>query len=291
MHRTLGLVTFLVVSVLMLFNNDSVLPNQQLASAAASFAEPQFWIAEDAKREISELPVADFAIFDAITGEILVTKSKYGNQKLPIASVTKLVTASVINDDLDLGVMTTITKADVDTEGRSGKLKVGEEYTYRELLFPLLLESSNDAATVFERVTGGDLISAMNSFAQGLGAANTSFADASGLSSRNVSTVSDLALITSYLYQNQSHVLDITKLSQYIGPYTGWVNNNPVLGSDYVGGKHGYTEAANRTIVSLFNEDFTTGKRVVGYVVLGSDDVRSDVATLRQFVAQAVKYE
>ena len=74
-----------------------------------------------------------------------------------------------------------MTQDDVAAEGRAGKLEAGQKYVLRDLLFPLLLESSNDAAAVFERTLG------KISFPQ------VQLADASGLSSYNVASASDLA--------------------------------------------------------------------------------------------------
>ncbi len=236
------------------------------------------------------LPAKAFLIFDVKTGEVLASNNS--NAVLPMASVTKIFTASTIIKNMALVATTSITASDVETEGKAGKLKTGEEYTYQELLFPLLLESSNDAAAVFERLTKGDVVAQMNTLVTEAGAENTSFADASGLSKNNVTTATDLAKLTSYLSENYPQVFDITILSKYVGPYTGWMNNNPVVAeANYLGGKHGYTEAAGKTIVSLFAENFSNEERVIGYVILGSNDLRSDVKTLRKFVAESVKFQ
>ena len=290
MHKLFTGATFFGVLILALFFFNNAISSQQLASASASYTTADFHIDENAKSDILELPVSAFAIFDVETGEILVSKNS--GKKLPIASVTKLVTAASAMDNLDLDLAAIITASDVLTEGKAGKLQAGEKYSQRELLFPLLLESSNDAAVVFERVTDDGIISGMNSFVENLGATQTSFADASGLSSRNISTAEDLALVTTYLYENQPHVFDMTKLPQYVGPYTGWVNNNPVIEKDnYLGGKHGFTHAAKLTIVSLFEEDFVAESRAIGYVVLGSSDLRADISALRQFTTNSISFE
>jgi D-alanyl-D-alanine carboxypeptidase len=191
----------------------------------------------------------------------------------------------------DLTSSTTITYADTWAEEDFGKLHAGEEYVLRELLFPLLLESSNDVAAHFERVTKGEVIKEMNNLANEAGLTNTDLVDASGLSAKNVSTASDLARFLSYLHQNHSHILDITTLRQYVGPYTGWVNNSPVLNKDYAGGKHGYTEAALRTGAVLFKEDISGTQRTIGYVVLGAASLSADITHLRDFVHTHVRFE
>ncbi len=290
MHKLITGATFFGVLILALVVFNNAVSSQQLASAVASYSIPEYNIDETAKVELAQLPVSAFAIFDVETGEVLVSDNE--ETSLPIASVTKLVTAAVVIDNLDLDLAATITANDVATEGEAGKLRIGQKYSYRELLLPLLLESSNDAATVFERLTENGVVEDMNALVDDLGASQTAFADASGLSAENVSTAEDLALIVTHLYKHQPHVFDITKLSQYVGPYTGWVNNNPVINSGgYLGGKHGYTHAANRTIVAVFEESFGNTTRNIGYIVLGSDDLKSDIRTLRQFTSESIDLE
>lgn len=273
----LGLFVLAVVVVLSYSEGD-------LSSASPSaVAKPVYQV------ETAEvlLPAA-YVVFDVESGEVLLESKS--ESVLPIASVTKLFTAAAMMEG-DLTSSTTITYQDTWAEEDFGKLHAGEEYVLRELLFPLLLESSNDAAAHFERVTKGEVIKEMNRLATEAGLANTNLVDASGLSAKNVSTAADLARFLSYLHQNHSHVLDITTLRQYVGPYTGWVNNSPVLSKDYAGGKHGYTEAALRTGAVLFKEDISGTSRTIGYVVLGAASLSADIAQLRDFVHTRVRFE
>ncbi len=236
------------------------------------------------------LSAAAYGVFDTLTGELLFGSAL--DEVHPIASVTKLFTATAILETFNPEATTTISWSDIATEGEAGKLRPRQTYAYRELLFPLLLESSNDAAASLERATHGELVAAMNTIAAEHGATATHFADASGLSAQNVSTVRDLVTFSRAVEAEYPFVYDIARLPQYIGTYTGWMNNNPVFDTDaYRGGKHGYTPEAGRTMVARFDESFTAGNRTVGYVVLGSQDMRADVAALRTFVADSVDYK
>lgn len=217
-----------------------------------------------------------YAIVDIESGDILL--SSHADEKRPIASVTKLLLAAQALTELDLDRIITVTQADVDTYGRAGKLRVGEEYTVRQLLFPLLLESSNDAATALERNVEAVRYGGLR------------FADGSGLSDENQASAIELAAVVRDIYLAEPHVFDITSVEQYIGPYTGWVNNSPVKDMDgYKGGKHGYTDAAGRTLAAVFSEAAVEG-REFGYIVLGSDDLVRDVEELRSFVADSVSF-
>ncbi|MCA9354759.1 MAG: serine hydrolase, partial [Candidatus Kaiserbacteria bacterium] len=225
----------------------------------------------------ASLPVTAkaYGVFDVESGELLLAHNE--EAELPVASVTKLFTAAAALRAADTPL--TITAADVATEGRAGKLHAGDEYSVHELLFPLLLESSNDAATALERVVGPVVV------------AGREFGDAAGLSSRNIASVHSLVTEVRSLYLTEPHIFDITKLSQKVGEYTGWINNSPVRDlPGYQGGKHGYTEAAGRTLTAIFKED-SLGGHELGYIILGSTDIKRDLIALRQVVEDSVELQ
>lgn len=234
------------------------------------------------------LNVSAYVVFNVETGQVLFAQDQI--VPYPIASVTKLITAAAVLTSAQLSAAVTLTAADVATDGRAGKLESGQQYTRRELLFPLLLESSNDAATALEH--SAPLLTEMNALVHGYGATAMNLMDTSGLSPENVASAQDLVVVVSRLYADEPHLFDITRLTQYVGPYTGWVNNSPFINDvGYVGGKHGFTEAAGRTAAALFNEELSGATRTLGYVVLGSHDLEQDVATLRALVQQSVRLE
>jgi D-alanyl-D-alanine endopeptidase (penicillin-binding protein 7) len=135
-------------------------------------------------------------VVDQESGEILLGKN--ADSKLPIASLTKLMTAIVTLDaDLDPDEPVTITKADVDRlRGSHSRLQVGTTLTRDEMLHLALMASENRAASaVANSYPGGkdSCVLAMNLKAQLLGMSGTRFEDGTGLSGRNVSTAQDLA--------------------------------------------------------------------------------------------------
>lgn len=218
-----------------------------------------------------------YGVFDVETGDLLIGHKE--NEELPIASITKLFTASEIMKDASLDDVLMVTKEDVETEGRAGKLEAGQEYTVRELLFPLLLESSNDAASVLSETI------------EDISVGGTVFEDMSGLSQKNKATIVELSKELRDLYVQNPYIFDITNVKQYIGENTGWVNNSPVMDLDgYRGGKHGYTEASNKTLTAVFSET-SLADRELGYIILGSDDIRNDLIELRSLVNNSVHLE
>lgn len=223
-------------------------------------------------------------VFDVETGMELSAKD--ADTARPIASITKLFSSAAFYNQGDLEREVVVTEGDIATEGVAGRLKVGQSYTARELLFPALLESSNDASVAQARVSEHDLILSMYAFARRYDATDVSFFDTSGLSSQNVASARSLGRLATALFMEEPQLFDITRLKQYVASETTWLNNSPFITmSGYRGGKHGYTNEANRTAVAFFNETMSDGReRLIGYVLLGSDDLRGDMLQLRAVV-------
>lgn len=283
MHRVPGNITLWLL--LVLAGGSSVVVGGVL-SAVEIFAPPGYLVS------LSDDPASGAAAwiaFDAVTGEIFIESN--ADTALPIASVTKLSTAAVAYRTHDIWATTTVLSQDVAATGRAGKLVEGAVYDFHTLLFPLLLESSNDAASVFAR-TLPSLVRDMNAYAASLGLEHTRFADTSGLADGNRSTASDLARMLKDIYQEHRHVIDITGLPAYLSPTTGWINNSPLAAlPGYVGGKHGYTPLAKHTAVAIFKEELGDTERSVGYVILGSDDLAADITALREYVTTHVSFK
>ncbi|NNG22724.1 serine hydrolase [Telluria aromaticivorans] len=142
-------------------------------------------------------------VLDQDSSEVLFEKN--ANVALPIASITKLMTGLVVvQANLDLEEVLRITDADVDRHKySSSRLPVGSRMTRRELLHIALMSSENRAASALGRnYPGGTdaFIAAMNAKARELGMTDTRYVDASGLSSRNVSSARDLARLVAKAY-------------------------------------------------------------------------------------------
>lgn len=205
---------------------------------------------------------------------------------MPIASLTKLVTAVVAMKNMNPEERITLSKKITAVYGNTAGFRVGETFRTGDLLYPLLMVSSNDAAEAFAQKYGRQqFIQAMNDFVQSIGAYRTYFADPSGLSKENVSTANDLITIIDWIRKNQPDILNITRLKSKTIRNHVWVNPTHFLSwSYYVGGKNGYTPEADRTTVSLF----ALGKNNNPYaiVVLGSNARDNDVMKLLRKVVE-----
>ena len=137
-------------------------------------------------------------VLDQDTDEVLFSKN--AQAVLPIASLTKLMTAVVVAEaGQPLGQMLSVTQADVDTEKNSrSRLKVGTQLTREELLHLALMSSENRAAHALGRQHPGGVeafVKAMNLKAIALGMGATRFVEPTGLSSQNRSSARDLATL------------------------------------------------------------------------------------------------
>ena len=232
---------------------------------------------------VPTLSTSIFRVFDMKTGVVLASSND--TIVVPIASIAKLFTGATVVSTVNLHATTSINWTDLEAEGDAGKLSYGDEYSYQELLFPLLLESSNDAAATINRSAGKILLTNMNVMSKDVGALDTVFTDPSGFDDNTVSTAHDLQLLLTSVYYNQPRIFDITVLPQYIGTQAGWMNNNPFANDKgYRGGKHGYTTAAKRTAVAIFDEEIDGRPVTIGYIILGSENLKADMEKLRASV-------
>ena len=145
-------------------------------------------------------------VMDQDTNEVLFSKNSQA--VLPIASLTKLMTALVVTEaKLPLDEVLTVSQDDVDTEkGSRSRLKVGTTLTRGEMLHLALMASENRAANALGRHYPGGLdafVTAMNHKAAELGMADTRYVEPTGLSSRNQSSARDLAMLVRAAHEHQ----------------------------------------------------------------------------------------
>jgi len=217
-------------------------------------------------------------------------KEFQNEEQVPIASITKLVTALVATEYIDLEKKIVVTKEMIVPTSKP-RLKVGEAISVFQLLYPMLLESSNEAATALSRHFGEKyFINLMNEKAEALGMHKTHFADSSGKSAENVSSAEDLFVLAKYLYNNRSFILNMSagNLSKSVygsSMFSDLENFNVFAGEpEFVGGKIGLNNEAKSTIFSIFEIEIEGEKRPIAIVVLGSDDAGRDAKTILEYV-------
>jgi lipoprotein-anchoring transpeptidase ErfK/SrfK len=249
------------------------------------------YVGSETKTELINIPSPDvsaaaYIIADVNTGEVFLEKSI--NEEFPIASITKLMTAVVAAESMGLDRPVRFTERALQNYGDDG-FTVGESINLKELLYPLLLHSSNDAASAIAYNFGeAEFLKLMNKKAKALGMEATVFFDASGIDDRNTSTVHDLFLFAQYLNNSKKAVLDITKIPTkkvYSSFKSFTLRNKSLFASDpaFGGGKTGKTDAAKETYVSLFETTVEGVPRTLAFVILYSDNRDHDIIKLREW--------
>lgn len=215
---------------------------------------------------------------DADTGRIL--SSKGAHDRRLIASTTKIMTALVAIERLDLDTLLVIPKEAVGIEGSSMYLKDGEELTVRELLYGLMLHSGNDAAVALAIAACGDVpsfVEAMNKKAADLGLHNTHYENPNGLDGKeHYSTAYDLALLTAAAMKNPCFSQIVGEKQIQLGSRS-FRNHNKLLwmGQGITGVKTGFTKAAGRTLVSSCSRK---GRSLIAVTLCDGNDWQDHLA-------------
>lgn len=197
-------------------------------------------------------------VVDQNSHEVLFGKNT--NAVLPIASITKLMTAMVVLDaNLPLDDVLEVTEEDRDLEkGTSSRLRFGARLTREEMLLLALMSSENRAASALGRNYPGGrpaFVQAMNRKAASLGMRDTFFVDSNGLSSQNVSSANDLAKMVEAAYKHpliRQFSTQPDRQVEVAGHMLNFVNTNRLVrGGEWDIGvqKTGYISEAGRCLV------------------------------------------
>ena len=214
---------------------------------------------------------------------------------LPIASITKLITALVSNETISYGKKIRINDHTESVGDSAGDVKIGDIFSAEDLIYPLLMESNNTVAYSLADYYGYQkFVGKMNEKSKALGLYDTRFVDPSGISASNISTVDDLFRLSQYLYEKQSFVLNVSKTESK--NITSLNNENYIFHNfnifskedNYVGGKTGFTNAAGETMISLFDINTGNSTSTIAIIVLDSENREKDINKIKQWFLTAM---
>jgi len=142
----------------------------------------------------------------------------HSQQTWPMASITKLITAAIVLEDVGEDKKIPVSVSAVATEGIAGGLQPEDIYTSRDLLKIMLIASSNDAAVAFEEYLGGteQFARRANQFVSEHNMPRTILHDASGLSDLNESTAEDITTLLKYIAKEHPSILSWTRIEHLI---------------------------------------------------------------------------
>lgn len=245
--------------------------------------------------QVSALELNAGAALAMAADGVRIYYNKNMEERRPVASLTKLMTAIIVLENYNLDEVIKISAAAVKRVGSRGDLRPSEEITARALLYMMLIDSSNDAAMALAD-KNSDFISLMNKKAKELGLLNTHFANPDGLDEdNNYSTAIDIAKIFGYLAKSYPSVFDILKTENMVvysadGKITHKIKNtNALLGavSEVKAGKTGYTDKAGGSLALLISGLRFGDKNNIITIVLGSSDRFGESEKLIQWLKEA----
>lgn len=243
-----------------------------------------------AKKETLEKIDVPHMLFDRKKGVSL--EEKDADKPIAIASITKLMTAYLVYENIKMNKISYDTKysytqdeLDLYLYGSDVPIKRGDTLTVDELLHLLLIRSANSSALALSKVVSGSeeaFVNLMNEKAKELNMNSTRFINCHGLpiiktDEQNMSTIHDLNILVNKLLDDFPQVLEITKLEVYnidrLGIKT--VSTNPLIGTGMIDGlKTGTTTRAGRCLIATSTEDMSgiEGKRRVISYVFGAEN-------------------
>lgn len=216
--------------------------------------------------------------------------------QIPIASLTKLMTASLILEENDPNGTVKISPNAASTMGSRMGLQTNEEITVKNLLYGLLIQSGNDAAVALAEHNAGSVeafVEKMNAKAKALGLENTRYANPTGLdSSLAYSSAKDLAILSTRLlsYPEIQEIVQVQSIevSSQDGQVHSLASTNELLGQLGVKGlKTGSTLAAGECLITV--AETPEGREVLS-IVLGSGDRFADTRHLLEWLYNAYSW-
>src|SRR5690606_2322072 len=230
-----------------------------LLVSVLSFVPPAAMAVEQAIPAPPQLAAKSYVLMDAASGKVLVDNN--GDERLPPASLTKLMTAYIATLEINRGQireqdLVTVSEKAWRTGGSRMFIQVGSQVTVDDLLHGVIIQSGNDASVALaEHIAGSEesFAEMMNQSATRLGLQNTHFRNATGLPDpEHYSSAHDMAkLARAIIYQDPEHYA-VYAQKEFLWNNINQPNRNRLLWRDKSvdGLKTGHTDEAGYCLVA-----------------------------------------
>ncbi len=290
----LGIILILLISTLVFSKSD----NKKITQFISPIVKDEkvlgtnLWIptafgSQDDAPEVT----ATGGYFVSSSGKVIYSKNPH--EKLPIASLVKVMTVLIALEHRGMDYKYTVFQSAADMEPDKMLLIAGEKLTLKELLSGIFLVSANDAAEVLAQgsvTSREEFLKLMNDKAKQLGMMDTYYANPTGLdedSNNSYSSAYDLAILTRYLIKHYPEVVEISKTEHIYLPVTSEHQDYDMYSGinllttypGVIGFKTGYTPEAGLTLITLAQKG---SEEVIG-VLLGSGDRRDEARELLDY--------
>lgn len=219
-----------------------------------------------------------YILLDGNTGAQLAGKNVH--EKALIASTTKIMTAVVVLETMDVDAIISVPQQAVGVEGSSMYLQAGEKLSVLNLLYGLMLQSGNDAAVTLAIGSQGSVsafVEKMNEKARILSLKNTHFENPHGLDgNEHYSSAYDLGILTAYAMKNPAFRQIVSRKEISFGTRS-LRNHNRLLWmlDGVIGVKTGYTKAAGRILVSALEHQ---GRLLIAVTINDGNDWQDHIS-------------
>lgn len=294
-----GIFAKIVPSVIESFNKNREQASNEVVPEATPSQTPNENIPEETARVLKTQPpvisARAYGIYELKDGDYREVTSKNPQTILPMASVTKVMTAIIALEEYDLDKPVAIPAKCVGLNGSSVGFRANDVFTLQDLLYGLLVKSGADAACAIANIDNeADFIVKMNEHAQAMGMEQTKFTNAIGFdnSDAHVSDINDLKILVTHAlkYSTFRKIVgtgEYTLVSKSSGAPYRIRNTNELLFSipGTVGIKTGYTDSAGECLTYLYqNKD-----QEILIVILGSADRFGDTSKLLEWAKTELK--
>ncbi|MBU2579258.1 L,D-transpeptidase family protein [Patescibacteria group bacterium] len=244
--------------------------------------------------DFPEISAKSYLAADLDSGFVFAEKNS--QEQLPIASLTKLMLATIVAENVDLK-KSILTKPEWLEAGYgvTKGLDAGKNFRVVELFYPLLIQSSNDAAETLSHFLGREkTIKLMNEKTKSILMEKTIFVDPSGFDLKNISTAQDLFSLARYILNVRPLFLEITKgkkvrsFGEVSFNLKDLYNKNIFFDDpNFIGGKTGFLKQSRYNALFIF-KFFTDNKqpRDIVIILLGSEDNKIDTQKIYKWLQE-----
>ena len=249
-------------------------------------------------KEMPAVGAEAFLVVDMETEEVLM--SKRADEPFPMASISKWFVAWLSDFNYSIKDKIFFDQESINTYGNQGNFRTGDEVIFEDVLYALLMESSNDAGEALARQKNRDeFLKELNNQIRKLGLQKTFLEDASGLSSKNVSSANDLYKFLKLLYEENQDILEISNTRRHTGSNENsrpmsWASNNRFVSQGDIrilGAKNGYTGEAGQTFAGILSFPISElNKRDIAVIILKSFNRNKDIENIMAVIEKNIVY-
>ncbi len=232
-----------------------------------------------------------FLVGDLDTGEVIFERK--ADEIYAIASISKYFTAYTAVETMNPNEIVRVDADEMSDGSNRGGFSIGDKITVRDMLYPLLLVSSNEGGEILARSKNrSEFIKSMNEVVSNLKLEHTKFGDPTGLSRENVSTARDLFSFMQAVKTNYPQIIAISGLkNKTVGQFTWYNINKASAFPEFRGGKTGFTNAAKQTSIGYYEITLTNGMtKNIGMVILQSNTRQQDTRNVLDYLKNNVVY-